>query len=58
MVLTPLYLGENKRGGFFNIPAKKKTNLFVKSKDDRNLAEIVVESALKKIEEKQPKKKK
>ncbi len=58
MVMTPLYLGENKREGFFNIPAKKKTNLFFKGKDDKNLAEIVIESALKELEEKKTKEKK
>lgn len=57
MVMTPLYLGENKQEGFFNIPPKKKTNLFVKPDNNKNLADKVVESALKKIIAKEKKEK-
>lgn len=56
MVMAPLYLGENKHEGFFNIPPKKKTNLFAKHENDKNLADKVVESALKKLEQQNQKK--
>lgn len=50
MVITPVYLGENKRGSFFDISGKKKTSLFLKNDDKKNLGEVVVENALKKLE--------
>ncbi|WP_179088410.1 hypothetical protein [Paenibacillus odorifer] len=58
MVLTPLYVGQNKREGFFNIPSKKKTSNFVKKEqNEKNLAELVIEKALSNLKEKEPPKK-
>lgn len=52
MVLTPLYLGENKREGYFNLPSKKKSNNLIKDQEKKTLADLVVESALNKLNEK------
>lgn len=46
MVMATVYLGDNKQGGFFNIPPSKKSNLLLKKENSKNLADKVIENAL------------
>lgn len=51
MIISQLYVGDNKQQGFFNIPPQKKVKLFTDKEKSKNLAEIVIEKAIKSIKD-------